>query len=347
MEKQDILNLQEEALETALQEMGQPKYRAGQVFNWLHAKKVKTFTEMRNLPKTLQAVLEENYYIGRLEMLQKQVSKDGTVKYLFGLQDENAIETVVMRYHHGNSICVSTQVGCRMGCRFCASTVGGLVRNLSAGEILQQVYTAAEDLGEPMSSVVLMGIGEPLDNLDNVTAFLRLLSAPNGNGLGQRSVSLSTCGVVPGIDALANEKFGLTLSVSLHAPNDEIRSRMMPVNDAYNIKDVLNACKRYQKATGRRISFEYTAVEDVNDRKEHAVALAKQLKGIVAHVNLIPLNTAGGAAYSASSAAKMEEFKEQLIKNGIETTVRRRLGDDISAACGQLRSESREGKLQL
>ena len=341
MEKQCILSLSKEGLQEALKQLSQPAFRAGQIFTWLHQKRVQTFVEMTNIPKSLMEQLEENFYIATPTIQKKQVSKDGTVKYLFTLQDGHAIETVVMRYRHGNSICVSTQVGCRMGCKFCASTIGGLQRNLSTGEMLGQVYAATADLAEMMDSLVLMGIGEPLDNFDNVVAFLNAIASPEGYGLSRRSISLSTCGLVPGIDRLAGEKLGLTLSISLHAPFNEMRSGMMPVNDAYNIEELLAACRRYQKETGRRVSFEYTLVGGVNDTKECALALAAHVRTLTAaHVNLIPLNTVEETGLVSSNNEKVQAFKTILEENGVETTVRRRLGEDIAAACGQLRRES-------
>ena len=338
--KVSILSCSMSELQNVLKEMGEAPFRAKQIFQWLHQKQVSDFGQMSNLSLPLREKLKERFYIERYEIARKQVSSDGTIKYLFRLRDGNCIETVLMRYHHGNSVCVSTQVGCRMGCRFCASTKGGLVRSLSAGEILEQIYMAERDTGEPISSIVLMGIGEPLDNFENVVRFLQLISDSEGRALSQRSVSLSTCGIVPGIDRLAGYKFGLTLSISLHAPFQDMRSSMMPINDAYPIQEVMAACRRYQKATGRRISFEYTMVNGVNDSPACATALAKLLRGLVSHVNLIPINPVDGTGFSASDAANIRRFQEMLEKLGVTVTVRRRLGQDISAACGQLRAES-------
>ena len=338
--KVSILSCSPEELSAALKEMGQPAFRAKQVFQWLHQKQAASFDEMSNLPLSLRQALMEQFFIEQYPIQRKQVSTDGTVKYLFRLRDGNCIETVVMRYNHGNSVCVSTQVGCRMGCRFCASTKGGLVRSLTAGEILEQVYMAQRDTGEAVSSVVLMGIGEPMDNFDAVVRFLQLISHPGGRALSQRSVSLSTCGIVPGIEKLAAYGFGLTLSISLHAPFNEMRSGMMPINDAYPIEEVLAACRHYQKATGRRISFEYTMVNGVNDSEACAKKLAGLLRGLVSHVNLIPINPVDGTGFSASDAANIERFRKMLEQLGVTVTVRRRLGQDISAACGQLRAES-------
>ena len=264
------------------------------------------------------------------------------MKYLFGLPDGNCIETVVMRYTYGNTVCVSTQVGCRMGCRFCASTQAGLVRSLTAGEIAAEIYAAQADIGQRISHIVLMGIGEPLDNFDNVMDFLTIISSPDGINIGMRNISLSTCGLVPMIDKLAQRKLQLTLSISLHAPNDEMRSRMMPVNNAYPVAQLIDACRRYQKTTGRRISFEYSMVKGVNDSPETARQLAGLIKGMGAHVNLIPINPVDGSPYSATDAANVRRFQQLLEQLGVNATVRRRLGSDISAACGQLRREARE-----
>ena len=324
-----------------LKEMGQPAFRAKQIFHWLHQKQVSEFSQMTDQPKTLLAKLEE-YDIVRLTIQRRQQSKDGTVKYLFGLPDGNCIETVVMRYTYGNTVCVSTQVGCRMGCRFCASTQAGLVRSLTAGEIAAEIYAAQADIGQRISHIVLMGIGEPLDNFDNVMDFLTIISSPDGINIGMRNISLSTCGLVPMIDKLAQRKLQLTLSISLHAPNDEMRSRMMPVNNAYPVAQLIDACRRYQKTTGRRISFEYSMVKGVNDSPETARQLAGLIKGMGAHVNLIPINPVDGSPYSATDAANVRRFQQLLEQLGVNATVRRRLGSDISAACGQLRREARE-----
>lgn len=341
MEKVKLTSLTEPALAEYITGLGQPAFRAKQLFKWLHARMETDFSKMSDLPKALQEKLTQETVIETLSIARKQVSKDGTVKYLFRLPDGNCIESVVMRYHYGNTICVSTEVGCAMGCRFCASTQGGLVRRLFAGEIAAEVYTAQQDIGERISNIVLMGIGEPLDNYENVLDFLRIISFPNGLNISMRSISLSTCGLVPKIDRLAQEKLGLTLSVSLHAPNDRLRSSMMPVNDVYPVAQLIKACRQYQKTTGRRISFEYAMVKGVNDTPECARQLAHLLQGMGAHINLIPINPVDGSAYSATDAANVERFKQQLIGLGMNATVRRRLGTDISAACGQLRQEAK------
>ncbi len=337
--KVKITSLSEEELAQYIRGLGQPAFRAGQIFRWLHQRGAARFSAMTDIPKSLVALLDEQCEIESLSVARKQVSRDGTVKYLFRLPDGNCIESVVMRYHYGNTICVSSEVGCRMGCRFCASTQNGLARVLTAGEIAAQVYAASADLGERISHIVLMGIGEPLDNYDNVLKFLHLISSPEGAGIGMRNISLSTCGLVPQIGRLAEEKLGLTLSISLHAPTDALRSSMMPVNDAYPLAQLIPACRAYQKITGRRISFEYSMVKGVNDSPECARQLAQLLKGMGAHVNLIPINPVDGSPYTASDAANVERFKDLLGRLGLNATVRRRLGTDISAACGQLRQE--------
>ena len=320
--------------------LGQPAFRAKQLFSWLHEKRVQEFSAMTNLPKGLLQQLEQQCTIEVLRPLRKQCAKDGTVKYLFGLADGNSIETVLMRYSYGNSVCVSTQVGCRMGCRFCASTQGGRVRNLTAGEIAGEIYAVMADTGDRVSHIELMGIGEPLDNFDNVMDFLSIISCPQGVNIGMRNISLSTCGLVPMIEKLAQKKLGLTLSVSLHAPTNGMRSSMMPVNDAYPLEELIPACRAYQKATGRRISFEYSIARGVNDSEQTARKLAKLIEGMGAHVNLIPINPVDGSPYSAADAANVRRFQNTLLSLGVNATVRRRLGTEISAACGQLRREA-------
>ena len=320
--------------------LGQPAFRAKQLFSWLHEKRVQEFSAMTNLPKSFLQQLEQQCTIETLRPLRKQCAKDGTVKYLFDLADGNSIETVLMRYSYGNSVCVSTQVGCRMGCRFCASTQGGRVRNLTAGEIANEIYAVMADTGERVSHIVLMGIGEPLDNFDNVMDFLSIISCPQGVNIGMRNISLSTCGLVPMMEKLAQKKLGLTLSVSLHAPTNEMRSSMMPVNDAYPLEKLIPACRAYQRATGRRISFEYSIARGVNDSEQTARKLAKLIEGMGAHVNLIPINPVDGSPYSAADAANVRRFQNTLLSLGVNATVRRRLGTEISAACGQLRREA-------
>lgn len=326
-----------------MQELGQPAFRAKQLFSWLHQKQVRDYAEMTNLPKPLCAQLAEKYPIDAPEIAKKQESRDGTAKYLLRLADGNCIETVVMRYNYGNTVCVSTQVGCRMGCRFCASTQGGRVRDLTAGEIASEIYTVQRDIGERISHIVLMGIGEPLDNYDNVMDFLTIISSPDGAQIGMRNISLSTCGLVPRIYELAKLHLGLTLSVSLHAPTNELRSAMMPANDAYPLEQLIPACRAYQKDTGRRVSFEYALVRGVNDSTETARQLADLIRGMGAHVNLIPINPVDGSPYSATDAKHVKAFQETLTRLGVNATIRRRLGADISAACGQLRREEKGG----
>ena len=346
MSKNCISSYTLEGLTALMKELGQPAFRAKQIFHWLHQKLVTEFSAMTDQPKALLAKLEEGYYIAAPAIVRRQQSKDGTVKYLFALADGNCIETVIMRYHYGVTACVSSQVGCRMGCRFCASTQAGRVRNLEAGEIAGQIYAAQKDIGERISHIVLMGIGEPLDNFDNVMDFLSIISSPDGVNIGMRNISLSTCGIVPMIDKLAEKKLQLTLSISLHAPNDAMRSQMMPVNDAYPVAQLIAACRRYQKTTGRRVSFEYSMVRGVNDSPATAKELAALIRGMGAHVNLIPINPVDGSPYSATDAENVKRFQTLLTDLGVNATVRRRLGSDISAACGQLRREeaAREGR---
>lgn len=331
-----------EQLENFVKEQGQPKFRAGQLFQWLHGRQVDSFSEMTDQPKSFLSVLEQECTIERLAVQQCQISKDGTRKYLFSLPDGNCIETVWMQYSYGNTVCVSTQVGCRMGCRFCASTQGGKVRDLTAGEIAGEIYAVMKDTGQRVSHIVLMGIGEPLDNFENVLDFLSIISSPKGVNIGMRSISLSTCGLVPKIKELAQKKLQLTLSVSLHAPLNEMRSKMMPVNDAYPVEELIAACREYQNVTGRRISFEYSMVSGVNDSPQTAKKLAELIRGMGAHVNLIPINPVDGSPFTATDAAAVKRFQETLTKLGVNATVRRRLGTDISAACGQLRRNAKK-----
>ena len=300
--KRCISSLTIEELAAEMKAMGQPAFRAKQIFHWVHQKLADSFAAMTDQPKALIARLEEEFYIAAPQIERRQEAKDGTVKYLLRMADGNCIETVVMRYHYGPTVCVSTQVGCRMGCRFCASTQAGRVRNLEAGEICAEIYTAQKDIGERISHIVLMGIGEPLDNFDEVMKFLSIISSPEGINIGMRNISLSTCGIVPQIDRLAEKKLQLTLSISLHAPNDAIRSQMMPVNNAYPVAQLIEAVRRYQDTTGRRVSFEYSMVRGVNDSDECAKELARLIRGMGAHVNLIPINPVDGSPYSATDA---------------------------------------------
>ena len=320
-----------------LKEMGQPAFRAKQVYTWLH-KGVRSYEEMTNLPKALRDTLAAQYPIRAPKVIRKQESsKDGTIKYLWELSDGNCVETVLMRYHYGNTVCISTEVGCRMGCAFCASTLGGLVRKLEPFEMLDQVLFTQVDSGLPIGHIVLMGIGEPLDNFDNVMRFLELVNSPEGMNISMRHISLSTCGLVPMIDKLAQMKLQLTLSVSLHAPNDAIRNTIMPVNKAYPTEELLAACRRYYAATNRRISFEYAMIDGVNDTEEAARELLRRLKGLPAHMNLIPLNHVEESPLKPSTRQAVMRFQKLLEDGGVPATVRRTLGGDIDASCGQLR----------
>lgn len=318
-------------------ELGEPAFRAGQVYSWMH-RGARSFEEMTNLSKALRLRLAERYELTAPTAVRKLVSKkDGTIKYLWRLSDGNCVESVLMQYHHGNTVCISSEVGCAMGCAFCASTRGGLVRRLTPSEMLDQVLFTQLDSGFPVSNIVLMGIGEPLDNYDTVLRFLELVNSPEGMNIGMRHISLSTCGLVERIDRLAEENLQLTLSVSLHAPTDEIRSTIMPVNRRYNVQTLLAACKRYFEKTGRRISFEYAMIRGVNDTPEMAKLLASRLRGIAAHVNLIPLNDIPESPLKPSHPEVVQTFQKILEQHGIPATVRRTLGSDINASCGQLR----------
>ncbi len=342
--KQDIKSMNQAEISQVLKAMGEPAFRAKQIFTWLH-KGCRSFDEMTNLSKSLRQKLDAEYYITVPEVVRKQESqKDGTIKYLWKLRDGNCVESVLMRYHHGNSICISSEVGCAMGCAFCASTKGGLVRRLTPSEMVDQVLFASLDSGLDISNIVLMGIGEPLDNYNTVLRFLELINSPDGMNIGMRHISLSTCGLVDRIYQLAEEKLQLTLSVSLHAPKDEIRTPLMPVNKKYNVETLLTACKDYFQKTGRRISFEYAMIRDVNDSKEIAELLAKKLDGIAAHVNLIPLNNIEESPLKPSTRKAVLEFQQTLERHGIPATVRRTLGSDIDASCGQLRRKYEKSK---
>lgn len=336
-ETKSINSLTSEALADVVAGLGLPAFRAGQIFGWLHQKQVTSFEEMTNLPAALRQQLAAQWTIDAPRVAAEQHSRDGTRKYLLELADGNAVEAVLMQYKHGSSLCLSSQVGCRMGCRFCASTKGGLVRNLRAGEMAGEVYTVQRATGQRVSHLVLMGIGEPLDNFDNVMDFLAIITDPAGMDLSMRNISLSTCGVVPAIQKLAERRLGLTLSVSLHAAGNEARSALMPVNNAWPLEELLAAAREYQAKTGRRISYEYALTAGVNDSPKDAERLAALLRGSGAHVNLIPLNPVDGSPYGASEKAAVEAFQKRLGSLGINATVRRRLGSDIDAACGQLR----------
>lgn len=335
----DLKDFEFDELSAYLNELGEPKFRAKQIFSWLH-KGVEDYDDMTNISKDTREKLRKNTYVSTLKIREKYVSKlDGTVKYLFELPDKNCIESVVMRYHHGLTICISSQVGCRMGCRFCASTIGGLYRSLTVGEILNQVIFAQKDIGERISNIVIMGIGEPLDNYDNIVKFLHNVNNENGINIGYRHITLSSCGVVSGIYKLAEEKLPITLTISLHAPNDKIRDTIMPINHKWNISELIKACKVYADTTGRRISFEYSLIHGVNDSIENAKELARLIKPLHGHVNLIPVNKVEERDFHKGSAQDIRVFCDTLISLGINATVRRELGSDISASCGQLRKK--------
>ena len=320
-----------------LKGMGQPAFRGKQVYSWLH-KGVRSYDEMSNLSKDLRTALAEKYPFTPPVVVRKQESaRDGTIKYLWRLADGNCVETVLMHYKYGNTVCISTEVGCRMGCAFCASTIGGLVRKLEPYEMLDEVLFTQIDSGLPVSRIVLMGIGEPLDNFDNVMRFLELVNSPEGMNISMRHISLSTCGLVPKIDELARRKLQISLAISLHGPNDGIRDKIMPVNKAYPMEELLMACRRYFEATSRRIHFEYAMIDGVNDREEDAKELLRRLKGLPAHFNLIPLNHVEESPLKPSSKAAVAKFQKILEEGGITATVRRTLGGDIDASCGQLR----------
>ena len=341
----DIKSMSQGEMTDFLRELGEPAFRGKQIFTWLH-RGITSFDDMSNISKALRQKLQEHCYITAPAVARKQVSRlDGTMKYLWRLRDANCIETVLMRYHHGNTVCISSQVGCRMGCAFCASTIAGKVRNLTPSEMLDQVLFTQLDAGEEISNIVLMGIGEPMDNLDNVLKFLELVNHPDGLNIGMRHISLSTCGVVPGIDRLADLRLQLTLSVSLHAPDSETRSRIMPVNRAYDVEQLFDACHRYFEKTGRRISFEYAMIDGVNDHDWQADLIAKRIHGMPGHVNLIPLNDVVESPFKPSK--RVAAFQKRLESHGITATVRRSLGGDIDASCGQLRRKAMEEEGEL
>ena len=341
----DIKSMTLQEITQACREMGEPAFRGKQIFTWLH-KGVTSFDGMSNLSKSLRQKLAERYYITAPSVARKQESRlDGTIKYLWELSDGNCIETVLMQYRHGNTVCISSQVGCRMGCAFCASTVAGKVRDLRPSEMLDQVLFTQLDSGREISNIVLMGIGEPLDNMDTVLRFLELINHPDGMNIGMRHISLSTCGVIPGIDRLAELQLQLTLSVSLHAPDTDTRSKIMPVNRAYDVEELFAACKRYFDKTGRRISFEYAMIDGVNDHDWQADLIARRIAGMPGHVNLIPLNDVVESPFKPSK--RVAAFQKRLQSHGITATVRRSLGGDIDASCGQLRRKAMEERRDL
>lgn len=340
----DIKAMLPDEIAAALAELGEPKYRAKQIFQWL-ARGVESFDEMTDVSKKLRETLKREFFITKLKMLRKQVSSiDGTIKYLWELPDGNAVETVVMQYRHGNTICISSQVGCRQGCAFCASTIGGLIRGLESSEMLDEVLYSERESGLKISNIVLMGIGEPLDNFDNVIRFLRLVNHPDGENIGMRHISLSTCGLTERFDELADLNLQLTLSVSLHAPDDETRSRIMPANRGRGVEQLISACSRYYEKTGRRISFEYAMIDGVNDTPYHAKLLAQHARRVCAHVNLIPLNHVEERQFAPSTPEHMKAFIRILEEAGVNVTVRRRLGSDVDASCGQLRKKVAENR---
>lgn len=339
----DIKSLSFDELKTELSDLGEPSFRAEQIYRWLHLNGVTSFDEMTNLSKDLRSKLAENYYIPALEIEDKYVSEiDGTVKYLFRLFDGEYIETVIMKYKYGYTICISSQVGCKMGCTFCASTLAGFKRNLLPSELESQIHAAQKDLNVRISHIVLMGIGEPLDNYDNVIKFLHTVNDKKGLNISLRDVTLSTCGIVPRIYDLINEGLPITLTLSLHAPNDELRSKMMPVNDKWGVDEAIKACKEYAEKTSRRVSFEYTLIDGVNDSEKCAAELSEKLKGFISHVNLIPVNKVEERGNVRSGEQAVNNFQIALKSRGINATIRRTLGSDINASCGQLRRKKQE-----
>ena len=336
----NIKDYELEELKQELKNIGEKPFRAEQIFKWLYDEKVKSFDEMTNLSLELREKLNKEYTICNFNIIKKQESKDGTIKYLFDVLDGNAIETVLMSYHHGYSLCVSSQIGCKMGCKFCASTGINFIRSLTSGEIVEQILAVEQDTGVRISNIVFMGIGEPLDNYENVVKAIRIINHPKGLNIGARHISISTSGLVPKIYKLAEENIQCTLSISLHATNNEKRSSMMPVNDAYPIEELIKACKDYIKMTNRRISFEYALAKDNNDNLEDAKELVKLLKGMLCHVNLIPINKIENGKFTKSSNENIMKFRDYLNDHGIVATIRRELGSDIDAACGQLRRKN-------
>ncbi len=341
----DIKSLNREELEKLLVSLGEKPFRAKQIYSWLHVRQVTSFEEMTDISTKLREILKETCELTALTKIEVQCSKlDGTRKYLFGLADGNMIESVLMRYKHGNSVCISSQAGCRMGCRFCASTLDGLVRNLTPGELLDQIYRIQQDIGERVSHVVVMGTGEPLDNYDNLLKFIHLLSSEGGLHISQRNITVSTCGIVPNMLRLAEEKLQITLALSLHAPSQEKRQELMPVARKYDIQQVIEACKHYFERTGRRITYEYSLVGGFNDSQEDADLLARLLKGQNCHINLIPVNPIKEREFVQPESGVVLEFKNKLEKYGRNVTIRREMGRDIDGACGQLRKRYRKGR---
>ncbi len=338
MEYKDLASFDKNELQELILQLGEKKFRAAQVYEWIHKKNVDSYDEMSNISAKLKGELEKKYYVNSIKILEKYESKlDGTCKYLMKLHDGNIIESVLMRYNHGNSVCISSQVGCRMGCKFCASTLDGLVRGLEPAEMVGQIYKIQKDCGERISNVVVMGSGEPLDNYDVLIKFIKILTDENGLNISQRNITVSTCGIVPMMRRLADEKLSITLAVSLHSPTDEMRRQIMPIANKYSINEILDACRYYFDVTGRRISFEYSLIKDNNDTKECAIKLCELLKGMNCHVNLIPINPVKERNFKRSERTYVLNFKNMLEKNSINVTIRREMGADINAACGQLR----------
>lgn len=336
----DIKSLSKEELSAEIKELGLPAFRAGQIYDWLHKKLVGSFDEMSNLSKDLRSRLNESYYVTCLETETMQESKyDGTRKYLFKLRDGNYVESVLMRYHHGNSVCISSQVGCRMGCRFCASTLDGLTRNLEPSEMLDQIYRISADINERVSNVVVMGTGEPMDNYDNLVKFIRMLTDEKGLNISQRNITVSSCGICENVRRLADEKLQITFALSLHAVTDEKRRELMPIANRYSIKELMDTCAYYFDRTGRRVTFEYSLVRDVNDTEEDANGLISLAAPIGAHINLIPVNPIKERDYRETEHSAVVAFKNKLEKNGVNATIRREMGRDIDGACGQLRKK--------
>ena len=343
-DKIDIKSLNFTELQKLLEEMGEKKFRAKQLYEWIHKRLVLSFDEMTNLSKDMRKKLDESCTIEGARIIKKQVSSEGTAKFLMRLSDGNTVESVLMKYKHGNSVCISSQVGCRMGCRFCASTLDGLVRGLAPAEMLDQIYQIGKDIGERISNVVVMGTGAPMDNFDNLVKFITLLTDENGLHISQRNLTVSTCGIVPRMRELADKKLAITLALSLHASNQKKRLELMPVANKYDIHEVIDACRYYFEQTGRRVTFEYSLVGGVNDTKEDAKELTELIHGMNCHVNLIPVNPIRERDYVQSNAHVIEAFKEKLERSGLTVTVRREMGRDIDGACGQLRRKYKENQ---
>ncbi len=338
MEKEDLRNFGKQEMKSLMLSFGEKPFRAKQLFEWVHQKLAGNFDEMTNLPKGFREKLKETCYLGGLKIEKKLVSnKDTTAKYLFSLPDGNVVESVWMQYKHGNSVCISSQVGCKMGCTFCASTLGGFVRNLTTGEMLSQIYEIQKETGERVSNIVVMGMGEPLDNYDNLLSFIRLITCEGGLNISQRNITVSTCGLVEQIKRLMKEHLQITLAISLHAPNDEIRRQTMPIANRYPMEELIHVCEEYFQETGRRITFEYSMIHGINDRKEHAMELIRLVGRLNCHINLIPLNEVKERDCVCSKEKDIDDFKIILEKNRINVTIRRGMGGDIDAACGQLR----------